>query len=436
MSGHTWESRATGRCVAAFGLFVVFATGFLTQDCSPAQEGRIRDRKPPATPVKPTPVPTSSDSRLRIALPFIGLESARKDDRFKGLKGEGLTVAVLDTGLRESHKDFTPALGRPKRVPFGLNFTSDNGGDPRNAADGHGHGTHVAGIIGARSVHEGVAPFCQIIPLKVLPNEGRGDWEAIRLALDWVLINHKQHNITLVNMSIADETNQREDHGFDPRGDSVMIREQIRRLREVRIPVVVSAGNAYFQHGQQGMGFPAICRETISVGASYDDRDRPEQLPHDYRTGARVSRFIPDRLTPFSQRLHPTVVGALECQTDIFAPGSPIESTGISTDVASAWHDGTSQACPVAAGVILLMQELYQQQMKGVEDPPLPRVEDLEFWLRGSGVRLGDTGLFDGRAYDNVPHTDLLFPRINAHAALQLVWAFADIKKLGIKRQP
>src|SRR6266446_874342 len=56
------------------------------------------------------------------------------------VSGTGLTVAVLDTGLRTTHIDFAG------RVRAQRNFTSDNGGDENNAADGNGHGTNVGGI--------------------------------------------------------------------------------------------------------------------------------------------------------------------------------------------------------------------------------------------------------------------------------------------------
>ncbi len=55
------------------------------------------------------------------------------------MSGSGITVAVLDTGLRSTHVDFAG------RVVPGRNFTSDYGGDPSEVTDGHGHGTSVAG---------------------------------------------------------------------------------------------------------------------------------------------------------------------------------------------------------------------------------------------------------------------------------------------------
>lgn len=76
--------------------------------------------------------------------------------------GIGVTVAVLDTGVDYTHPDLAGAVDK------GHDFVS-GGGDPK---DVYGHGTHVAGIIGARKDNGvgivGVAPGCRILAIKVL----------------------------------------------------------------------------------------------------------------------------------------------------------------------------------------------------------------------------------------------------------------------------
>jgi Subtilase family len=210
----------------------------------------------------------------------------------------------------------------------------------------------------------------------------------------------------------------------------------IRQLRVARVAVVASAGNHFFEfNGEQGMGFPAICRQTISVGAIYDDR-KQESQGLEYPTGAVSAEIVPDKLTPFSQRLHPTVPWSLACRTDIFAPGSPIEATGIGGPRATSRQRGTSQAGPLVAGVALLMQELYLKEMKEIEpNPKRPQVEDLERWLRGGGVRITDSALHNNRPYDNVPHTGLPFIRVDALGALDLVKAETDLAK-ALRKKP
>jgi hypothetical protein len=158
-----------------------------------------------------------------------------------------------------------------------------------------------------------------------------------------------------------------------------------------------------------GIAFPAILREGVSVGAVYDDFGGPIRYGSG-GSGARASSTAPDRLTPFSQRLHETIHA--HCRTDIFAPGAPIRSAGINNDHGESTQHGTSQAAPVVAGVILLMQQLHHRLFT-----TLPEVADLTRWMRDSAVIVNDG---DDEA-DNVPNTGLDFPRIDAFAVLEAI---------------
>lgn len=336
---------------------------------------------------------------------FIRAVEARTDF---SVSGDGLTAAVLDTGLRATHVDFAG------RVPAQRNFTSDNGGNAQNAADGNGHGTNVAGIIAANKLHVGIAPRARIIPLKVLSNAGGGDFAAIGRALDWVIANQAQYQISVVNMSLGSRTNDSDDTAFG----ADELREKVRRLRSLRVAVVVAAGNDYFRHGAQGMAYPAIFRETLSVGAVYDANVGPMS----YLSGAVANTTAPGRLTPFSQRLHSSVNAMT--RTDVFAPGAPVTSTGIDDDRGESIQQGTSQAAPVTSGVILLMQQ-YHKAVTGA----LPTVDDLEEWLRVSAIAERDGDDED----DNVPNTGFDFPRVDALAALQAVHRGLSIDKLRAK---
>src|SRR5438552_10532821 len=94
---------------------------------------------------KPVEVPPSAIHALLIETTrFIRADQARQNF---DVDGNGLTAAVLDTGLRVTHKDFA---NTPDRIPTVHNFS---GGADQNVADGNGHGTNVAGIIGANSLH-------------------------------------------------------------------------------------------------------------------------------------------------------------------------------------------------------------------------------------------------------------------------------------------
>lgn len=139
-------------------------------------------------------------------------------------KGEGVGVVVIDTGIDAGHPDLSP------NIKAAYDFT----GSPNHGNDIAGHGTHVAGIIAGIDNGVGiigVAPRCNIYSLKALGDNGSGTYQSIMAALDWVLANHKAHNIKLVNMSLGSP-------GPFP-GDM----DILRRLKEEGIIVIVAAGN-------------------------------------------------------------------------------------------------------------------------------------------------------------------------------------------------
>lgn len=314
------------------------------------------------------------------------------------VNGEDLTVAVLDTGLNTQHVDFAG------RIPAQRNFTNDNNGDPNDATDGNGHGTNCAGIIVANADHKGIAPGANVIPLKVLPDRGGGSFAAIDHALQWVLDNRETHNITVVSMSLGDTGNYIDDN-FGHNN----IHEKIKSLTNKDIAVVIAAGNDYFRHeSRQGMGFPAIFRECVSVGAVYDAPGRG----FIYGDGSRAFSMKEGQLTPFTQRLHRSVNRST--RTDIFAPGAPVTSSGINGEHGESIQHGTSQATPVISGLMLLMQEFYKRESPKRE---MPSVRKLTTWLRRGGVKI-----FDGDDEDdNVEHTNQFFIRADALSALDAV---------------
>ncbi|HOY05923.1 MAG TPA: S8 family serine peptidase [Saprospiraceae bacterium] len=357
------------------------------------------------TPVIP-PLPVE-DGELGVLLAeassFINAPEAR---RRYGVSGANRTVAVLDTGLRTTHVDFAG------KVLAQQNFTSDNGGNSNNAGDGHGHGTNVGGIIVANGVNHGIAPGGNIVPLKVLTNTGQGSFTNIGNALEWVLKNYKKYKISVVSMSLGDSGNYTTDEPFAT--DEIC--KKIVRLHDLGIAVTIAAGNSFFTaDSRQGMGFPAIIRQCISVGAVYDANEGG----FTYGDGARAFTTTAGQITPFSQRLHEGTGGV--CRTDIFAPGAPITSSGIANDRALSVQQGTSQATPVVAGVIMLMQELYgklrSQVPKGSKLPVTPPVKLLAEWLRQGAVNIIDGDDED----DNVAHSNLKFKRIDAYQALRQV---------------
>jgi len=314
--------------------------------------------------------------------------------------GTGLTAAVIDTGLRITHKDFAGKVVAQK------NYTSDNGGNANNAADGEGHGTNVAGIICAKGLHTGMAPGAKVIPLKVLSNSGSGTFNSVVAALDWVIANRSTYNISVVNMSLGDSGNYTSDSAFS----SDTVRQRIVTLRAAKVAVCVAAGNDFYENGgREGMSYPAICRESISVGATFDANLGRVSYggPIAYTTAA-------GRITPFSQRLHTTTNSVT--RTDILAPGAALTSAGIQSDQGESTAHGTSQATPVTAGLVLLAQQYWLRE-KG----SLPTVDQLETWLRKSKY----SNIDGDDENDNVSHNNKSY--INGDALELLTAVKADV---------
>src|SRR5699024_350349 len=91
----------------------------------------------------------------------------------KGLKGKGITIAVLDTGIDISHPEYNG------RIVGGANFTDEDDANFSNFKDYNGHGTHVAGIISTNNLKEttSVAPEANLFIGKILDKDGTGTVE-------------------------------------------------------------------------------------------------------------------------------------------------------------------------------------------------------------------------------------------------------------------
>ncbi|PPD35266.1 MAG: serine peptidase [Methylomonas sp.] len=355
----------------------------------------------------PNPEPPRSISRNLIS-PFDLeidrlIEAPRARSQFN-LDGSGLSVAVLDTGLRVTHKCFEG------RVISTMNFTNDDNGNIDIVTDYNGHGTNVTGIIAADSKDErrGIAPRSNVIPLKVLPAPS---FDPILNALQWVYDNTERLNITVANLSLgAPGINYMNDTQAGK--DYPELLELLNGLVTKRVAVVIAAGNDYFRFQQEGMTVPAIFRQVISVGAVYDASFGPRA----YRNGASAISTHADQITPFSQRLAKET--SPDCYTDVFSPGAAATSAGAAHDDDTSIQDGTSQAAPTVAGVILLLQQYYIR-VKGTR-PSVSLLQDM--------LRTTSSWIFDGDDEDdNVKHTNHKYPRINAfqslvalHKAIQL----------------
>lgn len=207
--------------------------------------------------------------------------------------GTGVNAYVIDTGVRITHEDFGG------RASHGYDTVDDDD----DATDCNGHGTHVAGTIGATTW--GVAKNVNIIGVRVLSCSGSGTLAGVIAGIDWVTENHVKPAVA--NMSLGG-------------GASDALDEAVRRSVLAGVTQVVAAGNSNTNACSQS---PARTLEAVTVGSTT-------------RSDARSS---------FSN-FGPCV--------DLFAPGSSITSAWHTSDSATNTISGTSMAAPHVAGAIAL----------------------------------------------------------------------------------
>lgn len=291
-----------------------------------------------------------------------------------GVDGSGLAAAVIDTGVNYRHNDLGNGLGSGHKVFDGYDF-GDNDADPD--ATSWQHGTAVAGVLAANGPGDvGVAPGAGIVALRVFGDNNQGGYDKIADALQWVIDHHQRDGITVVNLSVSDGNNYTSDGFPFDSGMASRLKGLIAQLKALNIPVVTAAGNSF--NGQQGMGYTAIMRDTISVTA----------------TDAN------DRILSNAQRLGTAVGGAMA--TDLAAPGSGLRAPSDGESYVSV--EGTSFATPVVSGAIILLQSIYKQRFGA-----LPTVDQVADWLRRGADTISD------------PATGITLPRLNVARSAALV---------------
>lgn len=256
-------------------------------------------------------------------------EYGAKADVWPSSTGKGVTVAVIDSGVRATHVDLTGQVLPGTDFAFGGNGETDHSSE--------GHGTGIASLIAGHGHGPndedgvmGLAPDAKILPIGVNPGGSGADHlaQAIRYAVD--------HGATVINMSLGDAL-ARSDADY----------AAVAYAEAHNVVVVAAAGN----NGASEDDYPASYPGVVSVGAV----DKNAQL----WSGSNSSS-------------HLTVV----------APGVDIVVDGAGSNTETRKGDGTSMATAYVSAIAALIRSAY---------PKLTQGQVVDFIIKGAKVPAGVT---------------------------------------------
>jgi subtilisin family serine protease len=348
-----------------------------------------------------------------------------------GRTGDGVRIAVIDTGVDPLHQDlddldfrhWSPSLAHhplvsPRKVVDARDFNGSSQSPvcpPRSAVtDGNGHGTHVAGIaLGTGEgkpadstddgKHAGVAPGAELAVAKALTDAGTGVESDVLAALEWAALPEDPSPLgcsigaDIVNLSIGSEARPgRLNSGEDMHLMSLTLNRLAAKYGTLFVGAVGNSG----PYMGSSLEAPGSAAQVLSVGAgpkdydlNHDDTlsgdtcagwthdDPPAQpAPIAALCGPNPSPLQPPSLASFSSR----GTGATWLRPDIVGPGYYIVSAQSSTgatlaaidtnpntqganDLLYATASGTSMATPAVAGSAALVLEAYRDRYGGAD---------------------------------------------------------------------
>ena len=261
-----------------------------------------------------------------------------------GYKGQGMTVAVIDTGITEVADLAGRIVGVSNDGLFGGTSPCKNFSGEPTCDDSFGHGTFVAGIIAGNGAAsggkwKGVAPQAKLLSVKIAGASGSTDVSTLLAAIQWVVSFKSQYNIKVLNLSLG--TNSTQTYRTDP------LNYAVEKAWDAGIVVVVAASNLGPEPGT--ISKPGDDPWVITVGAIDDMGTNglgDDTLPNYSSRGPTSSDGIakPDVVAPGSHIV------------SLRAPGSAID-TQFPNYVDGSYRkgSGTSQATAAVSGVAALM---------------------------------------------------------------------------------
>lgn len=297
-------------------------------------------------------------------------------------KGEGVTIAVIDTGVYYNHPHLSPNIKTNETDKHGSNANNNDddgngfvddyvGWDFYNGdaypIDDNGHGTHVAGL--AASTYMGVAPKAKILPVKVLGSDGRGDLGTIAAGIMYAI----DRGADIINLSLGGSG------GAEISAEVQSIINSVQFAKQNDSLIIAAAGNG----GGDGLG---DCNDNLPI--------YPANIQED-NVIAVASVNLYNELTEYSNFGGSTV--------HIAAPGGDyttggLSSTGIPScygpcdlsDVPYRESMGTSMATPIVSGFAAVVKSanktLNHQQIKELIINNGTKLEALNGLIKSSSV--------------------------------------------------
>ena len=273
----------------------------------------------------------------------------------QGYTGEGVVVAILDTGVNYNHNDLQGNMWEHPDYPnHGWNFIANND----NPADDFGHGTHVAGTVagqGASGTQTGIAPNAKIMALKVLNQEGAGSISNLLGGIQFAVTNGAH----ILNLSLSI-------NGGGSQNDRIIMRNSMNNVLEAGIIVSAAAGNVGDPWAQvqfpipNNIGLPGNCPppwchpdQTLEGGTSavvcVGSTDINDQIAISSSRGPVTWQLI----SGFNDYPYNPGMGLI--RPDVCAPGVNIISLRHNSNKAYSEQSGTSMATPCVSGIMALM---------------------------------------------------------------------------------
>lgn len=252
----------------------------------------------------------------------------------EGVDGTGVTVAVVDTGVK-------PVADLAGRVIGGVDFSSDD--DPYD--DGFGHGTFVAGLIagnGASSngAYKGVAPNANIVSIKIASRNGASDVSHVLAGIQWAVSFKSDYGIRVINLSLGTDSTQ--SYYLSP------LNAAVERAWDAGIVVTVSSSN-------RGPGAGTITKPgddplVVTVGA-LDDKGTPG------RGDDLMAGYSGEGPTAANGLTKPDLVASGRSVIGLRVPGSKIDDAYPGSRVGTGYFkgSGTSFSTGVTSGAVALL---------------------------------------------------------------------------------